>query len=262
MYSTNSLLFVNLPVGVWVINFVKMDDELRKAIGVDLEPSPPEEKKAPAKEPEISAEDQEIKAKEERKANLDKAIAEAQETLRGVRKDIKKVKTQPVEEEEELPKINLEDPSAKAWDRRIRENSAPMQAEIEKAKEERRTFALRQFLTDKPALSKNPDKIKSLMGMYERIHSASELTTEGILLDLGRAYAADNSEELINRARSSRVEDVRNDEIFSDIAISRGATGYPSQKDDNPKISEDDKAQLAKWGMSPAEWVALKKKYK
>ncbi len=221
---------------------------------------PAESKVEPKVEPKTPEENPEVKAKAEQLANLDRAIADEQERLRKIRKDQKRAKRGEdlEDEEDDIPQIDLNDPAAKAWDRRIRESAAPAQNELEKAKEERRLFALRQFLSDKPALSRNPAKVKEMMDMYDRLKNSTELTGEGITLDLERAYAATHSDELIRIARQGRVDDARNDAILSDIAISRGATTYSDSKPANPRqYTEDEKAQLAKWGMTTEEHAKL-----
>ena len=232
------------------------DEELKKLLGEDPDPTPPAEE--PAKvAPE---ENQEAKAKAEQLENLNKAIGEAQSELKRIRKDKQKAKTETLEDEE-LPKINDEDPSVKAWNRRIQSNVAPMQAELEKEKDEIRTFALKEFLKDRPSLAKNPEKLKAVMETYDRIKTSSERTREGVMLDLDKAYAAEYHEELISSARGARLESNRNDELFSDIAVSRGSTAYSDPKEETPNLSDDDKAIIAKWGYTPAEWAADKKKY-
>lgn len=245
-----------------------MDDELKKILGEGTEPAPSSE---PAQEPQKPApkapeEDQEMIAKAQLKANLDKAILEAQSELKNIRKEKKKVKTGVVEENEddELPKINMEDPSSKAWDKHIQRNVLPVQQELDKEKDEVRSYALREFLQSKPSLSKNPEKLKEVMGMYERIKTSSERTREGVMTDLEKAYAAAHSDELIAAARQRRVEDARNDAIFSDIAVSRGSTTYSdtTQQTAPRHYSEEEKAQLAKWGMTPQEHAAMEKDMK
>jgi chromosome segregation ATPase len=235
-----------------------MDDDLRKILGEESTPAPSEveakvETKVENKEP--TAEELAVKAKGEQLANLEKAIKEAQDNLRKTRKEAKDVKKVPLDEEEELPTINKEDPSAKAWMKEIRNNSAPLQAELEQAKSERRTFALRQFLGEHPALAKDQEKLKSLMGTYEKLRTASELTTEGILTDLDRAYAAEHSEELISAARQSRIDNARNDEAFSDIAVSRGSTAYTTPKENKPRLTEDEQDIIKGWERAGAPKV-------
>lgn len=243
-----------------------MDEELRKIIGEAPEATPPaeatkeESKEEPKAAPaELSAEEQATKAKAEQLANLNKAISEAQSELKKVRKAKKEAGAAPVEED--LPKINMEDPSAKAWDRHIRENVAPLNQELEKEKEEVRSFALREFLADKPNLAKDAEKLKKVIETYDRIKTASERTREGVLLDLDRAYAAEHYQEILGNDRQRRIEAARNDAAFSEIGVSRGATTYSNPTETAPNLSEDDKAVLARWGMTPAEWVTYKKKY-
>ncbi len=236
------------------------DEELKALLGeAPAEAAPPEEEAPKEQAPE---EDPQVKAKQEQLANLNKAVSEEQERLRSLRKERKQSKTVEELEEDDLPKINLEDPSAKAWDKRIREATAPAQQELEKAKEERRLFALRQFLGDKPSLAKSPEKLKAMMQTYDRLKTSSELTNEGITMDLERAYAAEHSEELIRAARNARMDGARNDAILSDIGVSRGSSTYSNEREVSPvSLGEEERQILARWGMTPAEWQDAKKKY-
>ncbi len=236
------------------------DEELKALLG-ETPPAEEAPREETPKEP-TPEEDPQVRAKQEQLANLNKAVSEEQERLRGLRKERKQSKTVEELEEDELPKINLEDPSAKAWDKRIREATAPAQQELEKAKEERRLFALRQFLGDKPSLAKSPEKLKAMMQTYDRLKTSSELTSEGITMDLERAYAAEHSEELIRAARNARIDGARNDAILSDIGVSRGSSTYSNEREVSPiSLGEEERQILARWGMTPAEWQDAKKKY-
>lgn len=237
-------------------------DELEKIIGSpekETPPEPSEPKGSPEEKPEVD----EVQKKEEHLANVNKAIFEANEELKKLRAAKKAEKASLPETEDELPKIDLTDPSAKAWVKHIGEQVGPLQAELDGERREIRTFALQQFLADKPALSKNPEQVKELVGLYEKIRTATERTTEGVLLDLQKAYAALNADELIAAARGQRADKAKAESAFSDIAVSRGASSYQSPKKPNyaAALSEDDKLQLAKWGISPEDWASEKEKY-
>lgn len=229
------------------------DEDLEKILGEEPVTTPPEEKKEPAKEPELSEEDQEMRRKEEQRSNLDKAIAEAQEQLRKTRAAAKVAKSEPLEEE--LPKINLEDPSAKAWDRRIQEHVAPAKQELEKEKEEVFSFTFRQYLKDHPFLATNEAKRNEFLATYERIKKSSGRTQEGVLLDLDTAFGATFHEELLSAARTQRVEAARNDMLFADPAVSRGTTAYSSQKPSKKQYSEEEKKILDRWESAGAPKV-------
>ncbi len=236
--------------------------EEKIAVGEDPKIPPPEEPKTPepkVPEPKTQEEDPEVVKKREQLANLNAAIATEQDRLKTIRKAQKDAKAGVVvNPEDEIPKINDEDPSAKAWTNRIKEAVAPAQADLERAKEERRLFTLRTFLADKPHLAKNPEKIKAMMETYDRLKTSTELTNEGIMFDLEKAYAAEHADELISAARGTRVEDARNNAILSDIGVTRGSTAYSSNEKPKPRAyTEDEKAQLAKWGMTPAEHAAM-----
>lgn len=193
-----------------------------------------------AEKPAPEAQEQ---AKEEIKANLDKAIEEAQSNLREIRKDIKKAKTG----EDELPKIDREDPSAQAWMKEIHDSTAPISSQLEKQKEEVRTFALRRFLSERPSLSKNPEKLKELMGVYDRIKTASEQTQEGVLMDLERAYGATFHQELISAAQSGRIDQAKEDMIASDIGISRGSTAEAAPMVAKRRLSPEEQRIVQQW---------------
>lgn len=196
-------------------------------------------------------------AKEEHLTNITKAIDEAEQELKRAR-DAKK--NPPLKEgEEEIPPIDMNDPGSKAWDKRIRETVDPVQQNVEKGKQEVRTFALREFLADKPSLASNPDKVKELMTVYDRIKTATETTKEGVLLDLKRAFGAIYSDTLIEMARNNKVEGARQQQLFVDPVIDKGTTSYNNDEERIPNMSEQDKAQLAAWGLTPQEWWDMKK---
>jgi hypothetical protein len=206
-------------------------------------------------EEETKKEDEEVLKKQEHLANLNKALSEANAELNRIRDEKRKVKLTPEQlEEEDIPKIDMEDPSARAWNRQINLKVDPVQKEMEKEKEEIRSFALQEFLSDKPALSKNPDKVKELVGTYERIRTATERTKEGVLLDLRKAYGAVFHEELLQAARRERVDQAKADSIFSDIAVSKGATAYQNKtisKPSEPK-TEEERETANRWDRSLA----------
>src|SRR3990167_6760533 len=248
---------------VWALRKIKNKsieaDDLERILSEEQEketPKQPLEEKPQAEEKP----DPEVLKKEEIKANLDKAIAEAQDEVKRIRKEKAALKASP-QEEEELPKIDMDDPSAKAWNKHIQQQVSPVRGELEQEKVEIRRFALKEFLTDKPSIASKPEKVKEMMGMYERIKSSSERTREGVLLDLDKAYAAAFHTELLDAARGRRMDQAKADALFSDIAVSKGATSYASKDEtSNEPLTEEDRRILARWGMSPQEYQDDKKR--
>lgn len=233
--------------------------ELEKLIGEPEKETPKEPLADPAKDSAPQKTEEEVK-KEEHLQNLNKAIAESTENLRKIRTEAKTAKPA----DDELPKIDLEDPSAKAWDKRIQETVSPVQAELEMEKGEVRTAALRDFLTGRPALAKNPDKLKQLISEYEVLSKGkiSEKTKEGVELYLEKAYASVFHEELLNTAREKRVNEARAESTFSDPAVDRGATSYRNPQDVSKKqLTQEERDILVRWGMSAEEWLETNKKY-
>ena len=234
-------------------------DDLEKLLAEDETETP-----KPALEEKPQAEekpDEELKKKEGIKANLDAAIIEAQGELKRIRQEKKKLKSS--DPDDDLPRIDMDDPSAKAWDKHIREQVSPVNSELEQEKAEILQFSLQEFLSDKPALASKPEKVKELIGTFERIKTSTGRTKEGVLLDLEKSYAATFHKELLEAVRNRRTEQVKADILFSDIAVSKGATAYPSKEDvSKEKLSEDDLKVLARWGVSPQEWQELRKKGK
>ena len=232
-------------------------DELDALLGEQEKGTPTEpldaEPKAPA---DPVKKDPEVLSKEQQLANLQKAIAEANKRLFDTRKAAKSGK---VSDEDELPKIDFEDPSSKAWDKHFNSKIQPVNDELAKEKEEIRTFALQEFLADKPNLSKDPEKIKRVMDTYEKVRTCSEKTREGVMIDLRKAYAAEFADEILNINQSRRVAEAQGDAIFADAGVSRGSTSYPSEHAKVERLSRDDEAVLAKWGMSIEQWSEMKK---
>lgn len=235
-----------------------MSTELEKLLGED-----PKEVTPSSKEPEVTPEPKEETPEEKEQtklSNIQKAVKQEEDRLKELRKKRKAGIVDEDEPEEDLPKIDLKDPSAKAWDKRIQDTVNPALNDLEKAKDERKLFALRQFLADKPDLAKNPDKLKAMMGTYDRLKTSSELTSEGITMDLERAYAAEHAEELINSNRQRRINEARDNAIYSDPAVSRGSTIYSgSASTQTRSYTADEVAQLAKWGMTPAQHAEMVK---
>ena len=234
-----------------------MADDLESIFGKPDTTSEKPLEVSPEKPQSEKVEDKELEKKAQQLDNLNKAIQEAEAQLR-------KKRQKPVKEddEEELPKIDDNDPSSKAWNKRINDRVAPALSELEQAKSERRQFALRSFLQNRPSIAANSEKIKKMMDTYERIKTSSELTSEGILMDIERAYAADNYQEILATQDSEEIDEARAQSAASSIGVSRGASTAYATRQPKPKynLSDDDKLQLAKWGMTPEEWVAQKEK--
>ena len=239
-------------------------DDLEKLIAEDEKetPTPPSEPEKVQKVEETKKEDEEVLKKQEQLANLIKAVSEANAELKSIRDEKRKLKLTPEQlEEEDIPKIDMEDPSARAWNRHIEQKVSPVQKELEKEKEEIRSFALQEFMADKPSLAKSPDKVKELVAIYEKIRTASERTKEGVLLDLKKAYAAVFHEEFLQAARQGRVDKAKADSIFSDIAVSKGATAYQNKttlKPSEPKTEEEQEI-VNKWDRT-LEGIGIKTK--
>lgn len=235
-------------------------DDIDKQVNGDPVKETPAPPQAPVKEPEQKI-DPEVEERKAQLAEIEKAKGEALTELQRIREEKRDAK-KASKDDEELPQIDESDPSVKAWDKRIKQEVNPYQQQVEQGKAEIRQFALDRFLADKPALSKDPAKIKELVATYDKLRTATESTTEGVLLDLDKAYAATFHKELLEAARQSRIEGARNDALFSDIAVSRGSTAQTSPKTTPVKLSEDDKAILARWGMTPDEWAKMKSEVK
>jgi len=223
-----------------------MPDELEKILAEGKDTQPPASEATPQEaKPEVD----EVQKKREELDNLNKAVAEAQSELRETRKKKKELASAPTTDEE-LPEIDFKDPSAKAWDQHVDRKVNPMSEEMEREKEEVRTFALQRFLQDKPALAKDPEQLKELVTIYERIRTATERTQEGVLIDLQKAYAATHADELLAAARQNRIESAEADIIASDIAVTRGATAYSQPKVPKRKLSSEEQKIVDRWNDS------------
>ena len=236
-------------------------DEIEKAINEDKEKSGQSGPSGPAESGPKPTEEEARKAqaladlavieanKKAALADLQKARAEK----RALKKDSQSGASGPVEKV-----IDENDPDAQAWIKKIQSSVSPVQDELDKEKAEIRQFALDEFLADKPALAKSPEKLKSVLGLYDRIKTASERTKEGVILDLRKAYAAEFHNELLEADVQNRVEGVRRDAAFSDIAISRGSTAYSSPKDARVKLTPEEEKLAVRWYGSPEAFAKMK----
>ena len=154
--------------------------------------------------------------------------------------------------------IDEADPDAQAWLKKIHQTVSPVQDELDKEKAEIRQFSLDEFLADKPSLAKNPDKLKEVLSVYDKIKTASERTTQGVLLDLRKAYAAVFQDELLEADRQNRVEGVRRDTAFSEAGISRGSTAYSSPKETRPKLTAEEEKLAVRWYGSIEAYAKVK----
>jgi hypothetical protein len=154
--------------------------------------------------------------------------------------------------------IDEADPDAQAWLKKIHQTVSPVQDELDKEKAEIRQFSLDEFLADKPSLAKNPDKLKEVLSVYDKIKTASERTTQGVLLDLRKAYAAVFQDELLEADRQNRVEGVRRDAAFSEAGISRGSTAYSSPKETRPKLTAEEEKLAVRWYGSIETYAKVK----
>ena len=189
-------------------------------------------------------------------ANKKAALADLQKARldkRQLKKDSQSGPSGPVEKV-----IDLNDPDAQAWDKHIRGAVSPVQDELDKEKAEIRQFSLDEFLADKPSLAKNPDKLKEVLSVYDKIKTASERTTQGVLLDLRKAYAAVFQDELLEADRQNRVEGVRRDTAFSEAGISRGSTAYSSPKETRPKLTAEEEKLAVRWYGSIEAYAKVK----
>ncbi len=189
-------------------------------------------------------------------ANKKAALADLQKA-RLEKRQLKKSPAKSDEDEKERV-IDENDPEAKPWLKKINDAVSPVQDEMDKEKAEIRQFALDEFLADKPALAKSPEKLKAVLGLYDRIKTASERTKEGVILDLRKAYAAEFHDELLEADRQNRVEGVRRDAAFSDIAVSRGSTAYSSPKEARIKLTPEEEKLAVRWYGSPEAFAKMK----
>lgn len=236
-----------------------MSEELEKLLADgEKKPDPALDEKSS----EQKKEEDEVAKKKEHLANIQKAIEEGNLELKKIRDAKKKGKTVEESEEEDIPEIDFTEKGAKAWGKHISSEVDPLRDELAKEKEEIRNYAIKEFLQDKPDLAKDPEKIKRVIATYEKIRTATERTVPGVMTDLSRAYYAEFADEVLERNQNERVDRARGEVIFSDIAVSRGASSFREEKKARPHLSRDDEAILARWGMTPEEWVKMKEKTK
>jgi chromosome segregation ATPase len=217
-----------------------------------------EEKETPtASKTEVTPEQTEADRVRQELENLNRAKEEAKKELQRLRAEKSEIKG----EVEKLPVIDKEDPSNKAWLKEIRDNVNPFHAELEKEKEEIFNFSLEEILTAHPALASDTEKLKKVISTYERIKDNSGRTREGVIIDLKRAIAAENYQEVEEREREAQFDRAKDDLVFSAPAISRGSTTYKQDRDRMPNVSDEERRIIEAQGWSVDEWWKAKKKH-
>jgi len=203
-------------------------EELDKILnGEEEKETPKEPSEADKKAEEQKKQDEEVQKKQSQLDNLHKAITEANAELKRVRDEKKKS-----EPKEETPLvIDFNDPSSKVWDKHIKDTVNPVKEQQEQLKSEIFNYTLSKYLDDKPALRDNPEKLKDFIANYEKVRTNTGMTREGVEMDLDRALAVQYAPELISRARENRKEKIKGDMLFSEAAISRGATSIQNEKE-------------------------------
>jgi hypothetical protein len=205
--------------------------------------------------------DPELQKEREHRKNIEVALQQTRDELKRL-KEAKEAKPT----EEEIPKIDMNDPGSKAWDKHINEKVNPVQAMMEKENQEVFDFTLKKWLDDKPALAADPSKMKEFINNYERIKVSTGRTREGVEQDLDKAYAVTYSDLLLGREREASLRKGEGLALFSDPGVSRGATGYFQEKETyNGKLQSltaEDRAIISRMGYaSVEEWAKDKEKY-
>lgn len=236
-----------------------MPEELEKIIGGDDTSSSGEDKD---KKPDAEqAKSESLMKEQEELENLRKAKVEAQEELRKIRQERKDLKSS-APDEEDIPRIDMDDPNAKAWDRHIRENVDPLQSELEKEKEEVVGLAFNEFLADRPALATNPEKRKELMETYQALARSKGITERNkdvVVSVMESAYGAVFHKEILERERSQRMSAARADGALADAATDGGTGAYRS--DSRPRrrqlTRDETETAIRMYGSVDEYWKAL-----
>jgi len=230
------------------------DEELEKLLGEEEKTAAPAEEQPKVEPKQPTAEELAAQAAKDELVQLGKAKAEALAEISRLRKEKQDLKKGKVSEEDELPEINLKDPSARAWDKHIQNAVQPSLTESEKEKAEILETEVQKFLQDKPALAKDSAKVKDLMETFEAL-SSGRITGKvpaKVQEFLVKAYGAITWQEreaadLVERQRQAEA-----DAEFSAPAISHGATGYQGTQPKKKKYSDEEKLILAQWELAGA----------
>lgn len=242
------------------------DNELERLISDDGKEKPDTE--VQPKETEVDEQkkktDEELQRKQEEAANLDKAIQSRQQRVRELREEERKLKhgdeEEIVDETGKPVTINDDDPSSKAWNKRIRETVTPVQRELEEDKKSILKSSMQDFLADHPALAKNQEKVEELLEHYDVLPKKnSGLDKEGVKKDLKRAFGAVYAEELEAAARGRRVNEAKAEQLFSDIAVEGGATSYRQndEVEETVRVTEAERPFIEKTYGSVSEYQKL-----
>lgn len=227
-------------------------DELLK--GDENDTQAEEEAKAKA---EADKQNSEVEKAKQELENLQRAKAEALQEVKRLREEKSKLKS----EDSDVPAIDKEDPNSKAWLKEIKDTFNPFQQELEREKEEIFNFSLEEVLRSHPSLASDTERLKKVISTYERIKDNSGRTREGVIMDLNRAMAAENYQEILDKERASEYEKAKDDLVFSAPAISRGSTSYKQEHSRTPNVTNEERKIIEAQGWSVDEWWKAKQKH-
>lgn len=236
-----------------------MEQDLEKLIEGEGTPASGEEGKETTPKPaEPTKSEEEIK-KEEHLANLNRAIAEANDELKTLRTQ-KKEGTEP--QDDDTPRIDFNAPEAKAWDRHIKSVADPLASALAKEKEEVEQLALREFLSDKPDLAGNAEKRKEFVDAYQALAGARNISgrNKDIVLDvMGKAYGAVAYSDVLDRERQERIARAKADGAISEVATDTGSTTYRNESGARRRALNKDETEAAirMYGSVDNYWKAL-----
>lgn len=164
----------------------------------------PEGEGTPTENPEqkadgqLTAEELALKQAEEKKANMQKAIEQAnseyetlREQLKGTRQKVKELKTSPEEPEDTQPDQDV---------------NALVQAELEKLKAEPRKQAISKFISSHEDLADETLR-KEVLRRYELLKSSTEMNVEDILRDLNSAYMSLKGSDMLKNYQEMQSQE-------------------------------------------------------
>lgn len=178
---------------------------------------------------ELSPEEQQLQEANQKKANILKAIEQAQQeyedlksNLRGTRTKIKDIKKNPNSGEDS-------DESDDGDDQTDPKVQAAIARELEKLKTGPRQQAIAQFLQDNPELAEDEGTRKEILRRYELLKTSDEMSPEGIYRDLESAHFSLRGREIM----SKRSADDTQSHLYNN-AVRFG--GQPTQAKASPFV--------------------------
>lgn len=234
-------------------------DELKT--GTEVEQTDDEAKAAEAKATleEVEKAKIALKALEEEKVKIREEIKAAREERRAVREE--KTEKSGVEPEEDDVDLKTVEGWTKFIDKKAEEKTSVVSKDIDALKKTQKSKALKEFVHRHPEYASDATLRDSLLEVYGRVKSRTDLDADDILEDLEDAWAVKHRDEITKLALEAKRSKREAEMLEADVVTSGGSTGVRKETAAEDEATAEDYRIARSLGKSIKEYLPLKKQY-